>query len=161
MYAGLFLMGYIYYAVRYLVPTSTGNWARYIDRIRSQVRTRVDQHRSLRVLPNRLTPVYSKNYYKEENYLKVKTVVFKYITLLYSNGWSVLTFLYIPYTELDTFGTRVYLICSPWSVMWLGYPSSHGFTGSISSVSCALILIQYKFSLSTCTALYIRSVTIP
>ena len=30
-------------------------------------------------LPNRLTPLYSKIYYKEENYLKVKTTVFKYI----------------------------------------------------------------------------------
>ena len=93
------------YAVRYLVPTSTGNWARYIDRIKSQVRTGVDQYRSLRVLPNRLTPVYSKNYYKEENYLKVKTVIFKYITPPHSNSWSVLTFLYILYTELDTFST--------------------------------------------------------
>ena len=74
------------YAVRYLVPTSTGNWARCVDRIRSQVQTRVDQHRLLKVLPNRLTPVYSKNYYKEENYLKVKTVVFKYITSPHSNS---------------------------------------------------------------------------
>ena len=32
-------------------------------------------------MPNRLTPFYSKIYYEEENYLKVKTVVFKYITL--------------------------------------------------------------------------------
>ena len=31
-------------------------------------------------LPNRLTFLYSKIYYKEENYLKVKTAVFKYIT---------------------------------------------------------------------------------
>ena len=31
-------------------------------------------------MPNRLTPLYSKIYYKEENYLKVKTTVFKYIT---------------------------------------------------------------------------------
>ena len=91
---------------------STSNWARYIDRIRSQVRTGVDQHRSLGVLPNRLTPVYSKNHYEEENYLKVKTVVFKYITPLYSNSQSVLTFLYIPYTKLDMFSTRVYLIYS-------------------------------------------------
>ena len=30
-------------------------------------------------MPNRLTPLYSKIYYKEENYLKVKTAVFKYI----------------------------------------------------------------------------------
>ena len=62
------------YAVRYLVPTSTGNWAKYVDRIRLQVCTRVDQYRSLKVLPNRLTPVYSKNHYKEENYLIVRTV---------------------------------------------------------------------------------------
>ena len=38
-------------------------------------------------LPNRLTPLYSKIYYKEENYLKVKTVVFKYITSPHSKGW--------------------------------------------------------------------------
>ena len=31
-------------------------------------------------LPNKLTPLYSKIYYKKENYLKVKTIVFKYIT---------------------------------------------------------------------------------
>ena len=31
-------------------------------------------------MPNRLTPLYSKIYYKGENYLKIKTVVFKYIT---------------------------------------------------------------------------------
>ena len=31
-------------------------------------------------LPNKLTSFNSKIYYKEENYLKVKTVVFKYIT---------------------------------------------------------------------------------
>ena len=31
-------------------------------------------------MPNRLTPLYSKIYYKEENYLEVKTAVFKYIT---------------------------------------------------------------------------------
>ena len=31
-------------------------------------------------MPNRLTPLYSKIHYKEENYLKVKTTVFKYIT---------------------------------------------------------------------------------
>jgi hypothetical protein len=29
-------------------------------------------------MPNRLTPLYSKIYYKEENYLKVRTIVFKY-----------------------------------------------------------------------------------
>ena len=87
--------------MRYLVFISTGNWARCVNRIRLQVRTRVDQYRLLRVLPNRLTPVYSENYYEEENYLKVKTVVFKYITSPYSNGLFVLMFLYIPCTELQ------------------------------------------------------------
>ena len=38
-------------------------------------------------MPNRLTPLYSKIYYKEKNYLKVKTIVFKYITPPYSKGW--------------------------------------------------------------------------
>ena len=42
---------------------------------------------------------------------------------------------------------------------WLGYPSSYGSTGFISSVSRALILTQYKSLLSTCTILFIRSVT--
>ena len=31
-------------------------------------------------LLNRLTLLYSEIYYKEENYLKVKTIIFKYIT---------------------------------------------------------------------------------
>ena len=49
---------------------------------------------------NRLTLLYSKIYYKEENYLKIKTVVFKYInsfivkveyvnTLVYQYVWYV------------------------------------------------------------------------
>ena len=37
-------------------------------------------------MPNRLTSLYFKIYYKEENYLKVKTAVFKYITPPYSKG---------------------------------------------------------------------------
>ena len=60
--------------MRYLVPISTGNWARCVNRIRLQVQTGVNQYKLLRVLPNRLTPVYSKNHYKEENYLTVGTV---------------------------------------------------------------------------------------
>ena len=46
-------------------------------------------------LPNKLTLLYSKIYYKEENYLKVKTVVFKYITPPYSKGLSMLVCWYI------------------------------------------------------------------
>ena len=40
---------------------------------------------------NRLTLLYSKIYYKKENYLKVRTAVFKYITPPYSKGWYVST----------------------------------------------------------------------
>ena len=47
---------------------------RYVGNIKKQVLTKVNQYKSLKVLPNRLTSVYSKNYYKEENYLTVKTV---------------------------------------------------------------------------------------
>ena len=110
-------------------------------------------------MSNRLTPIYFKNYYKEENYLKVKTVIFKYITPPYSNGWSVLTFLYILYTELNTFSTQIYLIYSPWLVMWLSYSLFYSFTGSISPVFCVLTANLSKSSLSTCTIWYIRSVT--
>ena len=60
--------------MRYLVPTSTSNWAGCVNKIKSQVRTKVNQHRLLKILPNRLTPVYSKNHYKKENYLTVETV---------------------------------------------------------------------------------------
>ena len=40
--------------------------------------------KALEYLPNRLTPLYSKIHYKEKNYLKERTEVFKYITPLYS-----------------------------------------------------------------------------
>ena len=133
---------------------------RYVGRIERLVLTGVDQYRLLGVLPNRLTSIYSKNHYEEENYLKVKTVVFKYITPPYSNSSCVLTFPYIPHIESGTSGTGVCSVCGSWLVMWLGYPSSYGFTGSISPVSCALILIQYKSIFSTCTILFIRSVTL-
>ena len=36
--------------------------------------------KAIKYLPNRLTSFNFKIYYKEENYLKVKTTVFKYIT---------------------------------------------------------------------------------
>jgi hypothetical protein len=58
--------------VRYLVPTSTGNWARYIDKIKLQVLGLIKYIITVECLPNRLTPLYSKNYYKEENYLTIE-----------------------------------------------------------------------------------------
>jgi hypothetical protein len=46
------------------------------------------------VLPNRLTLLYSENYYKEENYLTVK-IESLYLTPPYSNGLSILVCQYI------------------------------------------------------------------
>ena len=45
-----------------------------------------------KVYAQQITSLYSKIYYKEENYLKVKTVVFKYITPPYSKGLSMLVY---------------------------------------------------------------------
>ena len=143
------------YAVKYLVPTNTSNWARCVCRIKSQVRTGVNQYRLLRVLPNRLTPIYSKNYYEEENYLTVGTV-------------SLNTQL-LPIVRVQYFGTSVHLVreyvstwvhlvYSLWLVMWLSYPLSYSFTNSISPAFCVLTANLFKFSLSTCTIRYIKSV---
>ena len=108
-------------------------------------------------MPNRLTPLYSKIYYKEENYLKVKTVVFKYITPPYSKGWvcwyiNILVY-YIPMFLCFYIPNSCYAL-----FMWLGYPLSYGFTGSISSASCILILTCLRSCLSTYTILFIKSV---
>jgi hypothetical protein len=59
--------------VRYLVPIYQCNWARYVDK-REIISPRVNQiyNYNYRVLPNRLALLYSKNHYKEENYLTIK-----------------------------------------------------------------------------------------
>ena len=73
--------------------TSTlSDWARYVDRINRQDLTGLITVITIECLPNRLTPLYSKIYYKEENYLKVKTAVFKYITPPHSKGLSILVY---------------------------------------------------------------------
>ena len=48
--------------------------------------------KALKYLPNRLTPLYSKIYYEEENYLKVKTELLIYPSPPYSKGLSMLLF---------------------------------------------------------------------
>ena len=134
------------------------NWAGYVDKINRQ-----DRGWSLRSLikyiPNRLTPLYSKIYYKEENYLKVKTVVFKYITPPYSKGWVhryINTIVFWVCRVLTFPHSKLLHVLS--SVIWLSYPSSYNFTSFISSASRILILTQYKSLFSTCTILFIRSV---
>ena len=66
------------YVARYRVPLSTSNWAKYIDKkIKLSLFHSI---KAVKYLSNRLTPFNFKIYYKEENYLKVRTAVFKYIT---------------------------------------------------------------------------------
>ena len=56
-------------------------------------------------LPNKLTLLYSKIYYKKENYLKVRTAVFKYITppIVKVKYISMLIYQYTPYSYIPTF----------------------------------------------------------
>ena len=62
-------------------------WAGYINRdIESQASF---TKKALEYLPNRLTPLYSKIYYKEENYLKVRTELFIYPSPPYSKGLGI------------------------------------------------------------------------
>ena len=108
-------------------------------------------------LPNRLTPFNFKIYYKEENYLKVRTAAFKYITSSIVKGlvcWYINILVYrvpsvptFPYSHILSFTT------------WLSYPLFYGSTSSISPAFYILILTQYKSPLSTYTILFIRSVT--
>ena len=65
--------------MRYRVPLSTGNWAGYVDR-ETTVKPLSPFVKAVEYLPNRLTPFNSEIHYEEENYLKVRTAVFKYIT---------------------------------------------------------------------------------
>ena len=108
-------------------------------------------------MPNRLTPLYSEIYYKEENYLKVRTVVFKYITPPHSKGWvcwyiSILVYLIPTFLYFHILNSHYILL------IWLSYPSSYNFTGSISPAFYTLILTQYKSSFSIYTILFIKSI---
>ena len=109
-------------------------------------------------MPNRLTPLYSEIHYKEKNYLKVRTAVFKYITPPHSKGWvrwyiGILVRSTFLYSHILIFLNSCHVL-----PIWLGYPSSYGFTGSISSASCILILSCLRSYLSICTILFIKSV---
>ena len=110
-------------------------------------------------MPNRLTPLYSKIYYKEENYLKVKTADFKYITPPYSKGWvcwyiNILVY-YVPIFLYSHILNSCYVL-----FMWLSYLLSYSFTSSISPAFYILILTYFKSCLSTCTILFIRFITL-
>ena len=58
--------------------------------------------KALEYLPNKLTPLYSEIYYKEENYLKVKAVLFIYPSPPYSKGW------YVRYVRYARYVNRFY-----------------------------------------------------
>ena len=70
--------------MKYRVVLWTNNWAGYVNRdIESQVSF---IEKALEYWLNRLTPLYSKIYYEEENYLKVRTKLFIYLSPPYSKG---------------------------------------------------------------------------
>ena len=78
------------YAVKYRVLPWTGKWAEYVNRdVESQASFTV---KALKCLPNKLTPLYSKIYYEEENYLKVKTELLIYPSPPHSKGLSILVY---------------------------------------------------------------------
>ena len=90
-------------------------------------------------LPNRLTSLYSKIYYKEENYLKVRTELLIYLSPPYSKGLGTWECWYIG-IYIPMF-LCIYILNS---VIWLSYPLSYSFTGLISPMSYILIFNQYK-----------------
>ena len=70
--------------MKYKVLLGFGKWAKYINRdIESQA---FFTKKALKCLPNRLTPLYSKIHYEEENYLEVKTKLFIYPSPPHSKG---------------------------------------------------------------------------
>ena len=74
--------------MKYRVLLWTGKWARYVDRdVKSQASFTV---KALECLPNRLTPLYFKIYYEEENYLEVRTELLIYLSPPYSKGLGML-----------------------------------------------------------------------
>ena len=76
------------YVVKYKVLLWTGKWAGYVDKdVENQAFFTI---KALECLPNRLTPLYSKIHYEKENYLKVKTKLFIYLSPPYSKGLSML-----------------------------------------------------------------------
>ena len=73
--------------VKYKVLLWTGNWAGYVNKDVENQAFFIEK--ALECLPNRLTPLYSKIYYEEENYLKVKTELLIYPSPPYSKGLGI------------------------------------------------------------------------
>ena len=72
--------------VQYKVLLKTGKWARYVDRdVENQASF---TEKALKCLPNRLTLLYSKICYEEENYLEVKTELLIYPSPPHSKGFG-------------------------------------------------------------------------
>ena len=112
---------------------------------------------TIEYLPNRLTLVYSKNYYKEENYLKVRTKVFKYITPLYSNDWVCWNIGILVHYNILT-DPYTYILIYWVLVMWLAYYSLlYSSTGSI--MAYTTLTNSLSAALSSYNTWFIRSIT--
>ena len=74
--------------MKYKVLLWISKWARYVNKdIKNQASF---TKKAVECLFNRLTPLYSKIYYKEEDYLKVRTKLFIYPSPPYSKGLGML-----------------------------------------------------------------------
>ena len=70
--------------MKYGVLLGSSKWAQYVNKdVESQASF---TEKALKCLPNRLTLLYSKIYYKEENYLEVRTKLLIYPSPPYSKG---------------------------------------------------------------------------
>ena len=100
--------------MKYRVLLWTGNWAGYVDKdIESQA---FFTKKALECLPNRLTSLYSKIHYKEENYLKVRTELFIYPSPPHRKGWYARYIKYIRYVYRSHRSHRSHI---PNYVIWL------------------------------------------
>ena len=83
-----FLHSYILcYTVKYRVLLGTSKWAQYVNKdIKSQASFTI---KAVEYSLNRLTLLYSKIHYKEENYLKVRTVLLIYPSPPHSKGLGI------------------------------------------------------------------------
>jgi hypothetical protein len=103
-------------------------------------------------LPNRLTPLYSKNHYEEEDYLTVK------IGLLYTQLLPIVMVWVCWYINILVY----YISISPYFyilnlTIWLSYPLFHSSTGFILLTS---LLKSYCNSLIINTTSISKSVTL-
>ena len=132
--------------MKYRVLLWTGKWAGYVDRdIESQASF---TEKALECLPNRLTPLYSKIHYKEENYLKVRTKLLIYPSPLHSKGFKYVGMLVHWYVAFLHSRVLMYwiLLCNsatPYFIILLVLSVPRPVYWFLTNISFLLILIRF------------------